>query len=186
MRALITGGAGFIGAHLARRLLADGMKVDLLDDFSRGPRDEDLSALIEQSDVSCIKRDLSQTGALDDLGLSYINGQGNFMMIRLPMSDSLAYRKLMNHWYEHLDLPLLNIRYENLVENFEENCRALIDFCGLPWDEQCLRFYDTSDYTHTASYEQVRKPLYKGSIGRWKHYEKHLAPLVRMFADLEP
>ncbi len=64
MRALITGGAGFIGAHLARRLLADGFKVDLLDDFSRGRRDEDLSALIEQSHVSCIKRDLSQPGSL--------------------------------------------------------------------------------------------------------------------------
>lgn len=71
MRALITGGAGFIGAHLARRLLADGFKVDLLDDFSRGRRDEDLSALIEQSYVSCIKRDLSQPGSLDDLPNDY-------------------------------------------------------------------------------------------------------------------
>jgi nucleoside-diphosphate-sugar epimerase len=71
MRALITGGAGFIGVHLARRLVAEGLEVDLVDDFSRGRRDADLTALTESRGVSCIGRDLLQPGSLDELPNDY-------------------------------------------------------------------------------------------------------------------
>lgn len=70
-RALITGGAGFIGAHLARRLLAEGLAVDLVDDFSRGRRDADLAALLEHPRVTCVKRDLSRPDSLQDLSNDY-------------------------------------------------------------------------------------------------------------------
>jgi nucleoside-diphosphate-sugar epimerase len=67
-RALVTGGCGFIGSHLARRLLADGWEVDLLDDFSRGAHDADLRALLETPGVRLVERDLREPGALDGLG----------------------------------------------------------------------------------------------------------------------
>ncbi|MFQ6016761.1 MAG: NAD-dependent epimerase/dehydratase family protein [Kiloniellaceae bacterium] len=71
MRVLITGGAGFIGAHLAEVLLAEGIRVDLVDNFSRGRRDADLGALLAHPDIGCIARDLLTPGCLDDLGDGY-------------------------------------------------------------------------------------------------------------------
>jgi UDP-glucose 4-epimerase len=67
-RALVTGGCGFIGSHLARRLLDDGWEVDLLDDFSRADHDEDLRALLRAPGVRLVERDLREPGALDGLG----------------------------------------------------------------------------------------------------------------------
>jgi nucleoside-diphosphate-sugar epimerase len=71
LRVLITGGAGFIGAHLARRLLAEDAQIDLIDDFSRGRRDPDLAVLAEHPAVRCIARDLLAPGSLDDLPSDY-------------------------------------------------------------------------------------------------------------------
>jgi nucleoside-diphosphate-sugar epimerase len=68
---LITGGAGFIGAHLARRLLGEGARIDLIDDFSRGRLDAELTALAEQPAVRCLERDLLAPGSLEDLGEDY-------------------------------------------------------------------------------------------------------------------
>ena len=70
-RVLITGGAGFIGAHLARRLVDDGARVDLVDDFSRAVHDADLAALAASPSVRILQRDLRAGGALDDLGDDY-------------------------------------------------------------------------------------------------------------------
>lgn len=89
------------------------------------------------------------------------------------------YHRLMAHWRRVLDPPMLELRYEALVERPEEWSRALVDFCGLPWDERCLRFYESKRAVATSSYDQVRHPIYRGSLGRWRHYERHLAPLLR-------
>lgn len=70
-RALITGGAGFIGAHLARRLVREGLEVDLVDDFSRAVRDAELASLESSSKVRVVQRDLRLPGALDDLDDAY-------------------------------------------------------------------------------------------------------------------
>jgi UDP-glucuronate decarboxylase len=70
-RALVTGGAGFIGAHLARRLLADGIRVDLVDDFSRGRCDAELESLGASGNVRIVERDLQAPGALADFGDGY-------------------------------------------------------------------------------------------------------------------
>lgn len=87
------------------------------------------------------------------------------------------YLDLMQHWREVLPGRILEIDYENLVENQEEVSRKLIDFVGLPWDDACLRPQDVNRTVLTASVWQVRQPVYKRSVARWKNYEKHLTPL---------
>ena len=85
----------------------------------------------------------------------------------------------MAHWKSLRPQHILDIQYETLVHAQEPQTRRLLDFLGLPWDESCLRFFESERSVHTASHSQVRKPMYSGSIGRWKHYEKHLGPLYR-------
>ncbi|HEY1785724.1 MAG TPA: hypothetical protein VGG30_09260, partial [Pirellulales bacterium] len=74
------------------------------------------------------------------------------------------------------------VAYEDVVEGLEEQARRLIDFCGLPWDDRCLNFHQTSRPIATASNIQVRRPLYRGSVARWRRYEAWLGPLL---AELE-
>ena len=96
------------------------------------------------------------------------------------------YRRLMAHWRRVLDPPMFELHYEALVEHPEEWSRALVDFCGLPWDERCLRFYESKRAVTTISYDQVRHPIYRGSLGRWRHYERHLAPLLHALGPQAP
>lgn len=88
------------------------------------------------------------------------------------------YWRLMEHWNKVLPGKIYNLSYEQLVNNQEEETRKLLDYCGLEWEEQCLRFYETERTVRTASAAQVRKPISTEGIGRWKEYEKHLAPLI--------
>jgi tetratricopeptide (TPR) repeat protein len=88
-----------------------------------------------------------------------------------------AYDRLMAHWGAVMPGALLEIRYEDLVGNFEAEARRLVAFCGLPWDARCLDFHKLARKVQTASAYQVRRPLYTSSIGRWRHYEEWLGPL---------
>lgn len=87
------------------------------------------------------------------------------------------YERLMAHWRKVLDIPMLEINYEDIVTNPDEMIRKLVDFVDLEWDPVCLRFYESARLVSTASYDQVRQPLHPKSIGRWKHYAQHLGPL---------
>jgi tetratricopeptide (TPR) repeat protein len=87
------------------------------------------------------------------------------------------YERLMNHWKQVLDLPILDVQYEQLVDDAEGQARRMIEFIGLPWDERCLEFHKTRRSVATASTEQVRQPMYRTSVQRWRNYEKHLGPL---------
>ena len=93
------------------------------------------------------------------------------------------YLRLMAHWRTVLRIPLLDLRYEDLVESPEEKVRQLLDFCELPWDERCLRHHESGRIAKTFSYNQVRKPIYKTSVSRWKRYQKHLGPLIEALGD---
>jgi len=95
-----------------------------------------------------------------------------------------GYRRLADHWHEVLDIPILEFRYEDLVEDQEGQTRRLIDFIGLEWDEACMYFYETDRVTMTASNEQVRRPIYKTAVKRWKKYEEHLGPLIEALGPL--
>jgi hypothetical protein len=75
---------------------------------------------------------------------------------------------------------ILPVVYEELVNDFEGQSRRLINFLELEWDSKCLEFYKTKRTVSTASLWQVRQPIYTKSVGRWRHYEKHLGPLFRV------
>lgn len=104
---------------------------------------------------------------------------------RVPYARSLehlglVYRqheRLMEHWRQTLDLPILTVQYEQIVAEQEPLTRQIIEFIGLPWSDRCLRYWETDRTVMTLSYDQVNKPIYDSSIGRWKNYEKHLKPL---------
>ena len=88
------------------------------------------------------------------------------------------YRRLVDHWKKVLSVPILDVRYQDVVLDTEEQARRMIEFLELPWDDRCLRFYENSRRVATASEDQVRRPVYTSSIGRWKNYEKHLGELL--------
>jgi tetratricopeptide (TPR) repeat protein len=115
--------------------------------------------------VSCfmqIFRGLSFTLDLEDIGSYYRD-----------------YERLMAHWRAVKPLPMLEVVYEELVADVEGVSRQLVEFCGLPWDERCLRFYENPRTVRTVSKHQVRQPVYKSAIARWRRYEAHLDPLRR-------
>lgn len=89
------------------------------------------------------------------------------------------YQRLMDHWKSALNLPILDVQYENLVANPENSIRDLLDFLDLKWSNRCLKFYENKRLVNTASYNQVKKPIYKTSISRWENYESYLEPLKR-------
>src|SRR5438309_3984994 len=86
----------------------------------------------------------------------------------------LEIERLTIHWQRVLPLETLVIDYEQLVTDIEAKGRRLIEFLGLPWEPACLDFHFTARPVLTASAWQVRQPLYRSSIGRWRHYEQHL------------
>lgn len=88
------------------------------------------------------------------------------------------YRRLMSHWTETLGIRVMPVPYERVVAEPERMTRALLEHAGLPFDPACLRFHESRRVVTTASIDQVRKPIYDSSIGRWKRFEKHLGPLV--------
>ena len=92
------------------------------------------------------------------------------------------YRRLMDHW-KTAGIPMLELPYEQMVDDPETWTHKLIEYCGLDWEDQCLRFHESDQHTRTASYDQVRQPIYKGSVGRWKNYETQLSPLLRELGE---
>ncbi|HEX3636039.1 MAG TPA: sulfotransferase [Paraburkholderia sp.] len=90
-----------------------------------------------------------------------------------------AYDALMAHWQQVLpEGTMIEIKYEELVEDFEVNVRRLLAHCGLEWDERCLSFHQTVRRVSTASAAQVRRPLYKTSVQRWQPQPALLRPLL--------
>ncbi len=94
------------------------------------------------------------------------------------------YMELMQHWKHVLPLPIFTVRYEELVSHQESVSRDLLEHCGLPWEDGCLNFHKKHGRIATASHSQARKPVYSGSIGRWKHYEPHIQPLLKGLESL--
>ena len=83
----------------------------------------------------------------------------------------------MRHWHEVLPVPIYDVSYEKLVNNQEDATRALLKFLDLEWDDQCLNFFESRRTVRTASFWQVKQPIYQNAMHRWKNYEKFLQPL---------
>jgi tetratricopeptide (TPR) repeat protein len=82
--------------------------------------------------------------------------------------------RLMEHWKRETDLPILDVRYEEVVTDPGTQFPRCVDFLGLPWDDGCTRFHESKRTVRTLSYDQVNRPLYASSVHRWQRYEKFL------------
>jgi Sulfotransferase family len=90
----------------------------------------------------------------------------------------------MAHWRGALPQgAMLEVQYEAVVGDLEGQARRILAYCGLEWDARCLDFHRTERLVRTASLAQVRQPIYKSSVGRWRVYERFLGPLL---AELAP
>ena len=98
---------------------------------------------------------------------------------------ALEIERLADHWRNVLPLRMHTIDYEALVADLEGESRRLIAFLGLDWEPACLEFHKTERPVLTASGWQVRQPLYPHSVGRWRHYERHLGPLLQVLATAD-
>ena len=94
------------------------------------------------------------------------------------------YRQLMGHWRRVLAYPILDVHYEELVNNQETVSRRLVEYCGLPWDGQCLKFQDNPRIVMTASHDQGRRSIYKTSVHRWKNYQSLIEPLLNELGNV--
>jgi len=89
-----------------------------------------------------------------------------------------CFDRLADHWRALLPQTVLEVRYENLVRDFETGMRAILRHCGLPFEPACLRFHETKRTVATASAAQVRQPLFTAGVGRWRPYARELQPLI--------
>lgn len=91
-----------------------------------------------------------------------------------------GYDSLMKHWNQLFGGRILNASYEAIISDSETSIRDLTEFCGLEWEQACLSPQNTIRPVATASKYQVRQPLYSSSVKKWKRYEKHLQPLLKV------
>ncbi|MDR3509671.1 MAG: sulfotransferase [Caulobacteraceae bacterium] len=97
------------------------------------------------------------------------------------------YDQLMAHWRSVLPPgKILDVPYEALVEDLEGWTRRLLDHCGLAWEEACLRYYESKRAVRSASVTQVRQPIYRDSMGRWKPFAHRLGPLFEAMGRETP
>jgi len=86
----------------------------------------------------------------------------------------------MEHWRKVLPQGvMLEVDYEDVVDDLEQQARRLVAHCGLEWDDACLSFYKTERPVRTASVTQVRQPIYRIAVGRWRDYEELLQPFLK-------
>lgn len=89
-----------------------------------------------------------------------------------------AYKKLMDHWNELFPGEIYEVNYETMIAGQENQTRRLLEYCGLPWDDRCLKFHETSRRVQTSSLAQVRQPIYKDSVKKWQKYAQYLTDLT--------
>jgi tetratricopeptide (TPR) repeat protein len=94
------------------------------------------------------------------------------------------YIHLMNHWHNVLPNQVLTVSYEDVVNDFKNQVKQILDFCGLPFEQNCLEFYNNARAVNTASSEQVRQPINTKGLDAWKPFEKFLTPLQSKLSSI--
>ena len=125
---------------------------------------------------------------LDSLLGNYRQLYGGGMDYSYDMEDMAdfyrQYDRLMQHWEQVLPGKVLTVHYEDTVLDLESQVHRILEHCGLPFEESCLHYYENTRTVRTASSEQVRQPIYTGSLGSWRRYEKHLGLWQEELADI--
>ena len=93
------------------------------------------------------------------------------------------YIRLMHHWQQVCGIKMYDVKYEDLVQNQEIISKELLKHIGVQWDKRCMNFHKNKRFIWTASYEQVRQPMYIRSVARWKNYKKQLKPLIDIIGN---
>jgi hypothetical protein len=132
------------------------------------------------------RRDLRDT-ALSCFSILWPTGQDHTYDLAELGRYCRAYQALMEHWRRVLpEGAMLEVRYEDIVDNLEDQARRIVAYCGLEWDDACLAFYRTERSVRTASASQVRQPIYTSSVGRWRAHEAQLQPLLQALEGAPP
>lgn len=134
--------------------------------------------------IHCVRNPL-------DIGLSvYSNNFNGYMPWAYNLSNIghfyRQYRRMMDHWKNVLSLPMIDVVYEELVNDTEPQVRRLVDFIDVPWDDACLRPHENKRLALTVSRDQVRQPIFKTSLERHKKYGAHLDPLRQALGEFAP
>lgn len=96
----------------------------------------------------------------------------------------MQYQRLMDHWHDVLPGKVLDVQYEDVVADTDNQIRRILDHCKLGFEENCLNFHQTDRAVKTASSEQVRQPIYSSSVHTWRRYEDHLDDLIEVLEPL--
>ena len=94
-----------------------------------------------------------------------------------------SYVMLMDHWNRVLPNKILRVNNEDIIEDLEDQVRRMLEFLELPFEEECISFYETDRSVRTASSEQVRRPINKEGMERWKPYSRNLKPLLNHLGE---
>jgi hypothetical protein len=134
-----------------------------------------IAALFPRAKVIHCRRDVRDVALscwLTEFGLLRWGSDMSHIATRIE-----EYRRLIAHWRRVLPIPILEVDYDAMVNNLEVEARTLMAFCGLEWHPRALTFYETRRPVRTPSTAGVRQPVYSTSVGRWRNYERSLAPL---------
>ena len=93
------------------------------------------------------------------------------------------YDRLMRHWRETLPGRFIDVSYEALVENPQQESLRVFDYCGLEWQDACLEYHRSAEAVTTASSVQVRQPIYRNSLQRWKKLEHRMGEVKAIFDE---
>jgi tetratricopeptide (TPR) repeat protein len=141
-----------------------------------------IGALFPGARVLLCQRDLRDQG-LSCFFQEFLGPQNEYLELTDIGQRAVQTERLARHWLANPPVPMMAVRYEDVVNDLEGQARAIIDFLGLPWNPACLDFHHTVRRITTSSAWQVRQPLYDRSVGRWRLYEQHLTPLLDIIGN---
>ena len=138
--------------------------------------------VLPQARIIHVCRDLRDT-ALSCFSILFARGHEFTYDLAELGRYCVAYRKLMGHWRATMPGVMIEVRYEDIVADLESVARRIVAHCGLEWDDACSAYYRTQRPVRTASANQVRRPIYGDSVGRWRHHEDELRPLLEALVE---